>query len=362
MYNIFIYMATLIIAFSPDLSYAEEEKGLLSILDFTKEKTSPEENKKEEQTSSEDAHQKMIQDADNGDVSAQLNLGYLFLYGNKDIPADASKAFHYYSLAAAQNDNIAINNLGSLYYSGIGTTADVAKAMELFEKAHELGKVEAAVNLAFLYMTENPRSIDSSKAMDLFMSAAKGNNPTAQFMVGYAYRHGFIFPKDYGKAFEYLQKSALAQFDEAQYQTALLYMEGLGVPQNYGKAVTYLNAAVGQGHLKAMVTLAQILSEGRKYPRNIYKAHILYNLAAVLGAPNASINRDNLGYNMKIEDILRAQAEADAFRAAPSELTGYITQTFGKNITAYVDRYIVPEEPKQEPKAPPENANKKGLL
>jgi len=213
-----------------------------------------------------------------------------------------------------------------------------------------------------LYMTDNPRSKDSQKAISFFEEAANGNNPTAQFMLGYSYLNGFIVEKNYSKAFELLQKSALSQYDEAQYQTALLYMDGKGVPQNYGKAVSYLDAAVAQGHLPAMMKLAEILSEGSKYPRNIYKAHILYNLSSVYGAEKAAEYRDKMARSLKIEEVLQAQAQADKYHPNPSELTLYIRQTFGENITAYIDRYITKEEDKDKNKEKTETQPTKGGL
>ena len=320
-----------------------ENKGLLSILDFAKT-DKPEEDIQNKVTSpKETPHQKMLREADNGDVNAQLALGYTFLYGEGDIQPDYKKAFYYYNLAAENNNHVAINNLGSLYYSGIGTDADIGKAMDMFDKAHKLGNIEAAVNLAFLYMTGNPRSKDSQKAISLFETAANANNPTAQFMLGYARLHGFMVEQDYSKAFELLQKSALAKYDEAQYRTAIMYMECKGVPQNYGKAVAFLEAAANQGHLPAMMDLGTILSEGTKYPRNIYKAHILFNLASVYGSDNAAEYRDILASRLKIEEVLQAQAHADKYRPTPSELTLYIRQTFGDNITSYIDRYLPKE-------------------
>ncbi len=342
----------------------EETKGLLSILDFSSDKSSEPAAKNEDTASSkESAHQQLLNAADAGDLNAQLSLGYIYLYGEGDIAPDYNKAFHYYNLAANQNNHVAINNLGSLYYSGIGTTVDIAKAMDLFEKAHKFGNIEAAVNLAFLYMTDNPRSKDSTKAISLFETAANANNPTAQFMLGYAYLYGFIVEQSYTQAFDLIQKSALAKYDEAQYQLALLYIEGKGVPQNYGKAVAFLDAAIAQGHLPAMTTLGTILVEGNKYPRNIYKAHILFNLASVYGVENAAKYRDDISKNIPIDKLLQAQAQADKYRPAPSELTLYIRQTFGNNITAYIDRYLPEEtlEQKQEkpkPQQPAKSSNK----
>lgn len=362
--SFFVFMATVLM--QPCLVASAEEpaqdKGLLSILDFTKEDKPTEKSETDVSAEpTETAQQKMLREAESGDVNAQLSLGYAFLYGEDDIQPDAQKAFYYYNLAAAQNNPVAINNLGSLYYSGIGTDVNIGKAMDMFEKAQQLGNVEAAVNLAFLYMTDNPRSKDSQKAIHYFEEAAGGNNPTAQFMLGYAYLRGFIVEKNYGKAFELLQKSALSKYDEAQYQLALLYVDGKGVPQNYGKAVAFLDAAVAQGHLPAMMKLAEILSEGTKYPRNIYKAHILYNLSSVYGAEKAAESRDKMAKGLKIEEVLQAQAQADKYYPSPSELTLYIRQTFGEDITAYIDKYVPLEEEKTK-ETEPKNLQKQGGL
>ena len=362
--SFFVFMATALLLPCSVISAEEtsQDKGLLSFLDFNKDDKSAKNAEAEASEPTETPHQKMLREAESGDVNAQLALGYAFLYGENEVQPDAQKAFYYYNLAAAQNNHVAINNLGSLYYSGIGTDVDVGKAMDMFEKSQQLGNVEAAVNLAFLYMTDNPRSKDSQKAIHYFEEAARGNNPTAQFMLGYSYLRGFIVEKNYGKAFELLQKSAQSQYDEAQYQTALLYMDGKGVPQNYGKAVAFLDAAVAQGHLPAMMKLAEILSEGTKYPRNIYKAHILYNLSSVYGGEKAAEYRDKMASGLKIEDVLQAQAQADKYYPSPSELTMYIRQTFGENITAYIDKYIPLEEEKTEEQKTQTPQKKGGLL
>ena len=362
----FMIIFVLAILFSVDTVHAKDsDESFFSFLNFAKNKRGVEEQSvaTDAKAPAEDPHEKMLREAENGNLDAQLSLGYIYLYGECEIKPDYSKAFHYYELAAAQNDNVAINNLGSLYYSGIGTPANVGKAMEMFDKAAKLGNVEAAVNLAFLYMTENPVQQDSKHAIELFQTAAEKGNPTAQFMLGYAYLHGYLVKKDYNKAFELMQKSAMSKYDEAQYQTALLYMEGKGVPQNYGKAVNFLNAARLQGHLDAMMTLGKILAEGRQYPRNVYTAHVLFNLASVQGAERAAEFRDRLAQEMEIDMVLRAQAEADAFRAQPSELTNYIHQTFGENIKAYIDRYLPKPVEKVAPeKAKPQKEERSGLL
>ena len=276
--------------------------------------------------------------ADSGDVSAQLLLGYSYLYGENGATADYDKAFEYYAKAALQNDNIGLNNLGSLYYSGIGVSRNTAKAAILFEKSANLGNAEAAVNLGFVLISGKGARKDPALAMDYFEKAAAAKNPTAEFMLGYAYYSGKLRPQDYGAAAPLLKDAAAAGLDEAQYVLALMYINGQGFPQNYNNAVKNLRLAVAQGDVNSMVTLGDILARGVKYNRDTYTAHVMFNLAAVRGAAGAAERRDKLEERMKIDEILQAQAEAESYSPKLSALSQYIRQTFGENIRYYIEK------------------------
>ena len=63
----------------------------------------------------------------------------------------------------------------------------------------------------------------------------------------------------------------------------------------------------------------------------------MYNVASVLGAPDAAQKRDDLEQKLKLEELLPAQTAAEKFQPKPSELTSYIRQTFGNNIRRYID-------------------------
>ena len=89
-----------------------------------------------------------------------------------------------------------------------------------------------------------------------------------------------------------------------------------------------------------MVQLAGILKEGRMYPRNLIQSHALYNVASVYGAPDASEKRDALEGALKLEELLDAQTMAEGYKEAPSELTSYIRQTFGRDIRSYIDKNL----------------------
>ncbi|MBQ7659509.1 MAG: sel1 repeat family protein [Alphaproteobacteria bacterium] len=277
--------------------------------------------------------------AEEGDVDAALSLGYMYLYGQDGVESDYQKSFHFYELAAAQNNVIALNNLGSLYFNGIGTTRDYKKAAELFLKAAQNGSDDAAVNLGFIYLSTGKKEY-FQPAVDLFEQAAKSGNNTAKFMLGYAYHKGFVVDKDDYKTLELIKEASIANFDEAHYVLAQIYTDGRGTAQNYTKAIKYYRAAVGQGHIESMLTLADIYAEGRMTTRSLGQAYILYNIASVYGAPNADKKRDALGSALKLEELLEAQNAASQYKESPSELTTYIRQTFGTNIRRYIDDHL----------------------
>lgn len=317
-------------------SSSEDDGSIFSFLNFKKKKVVvPELNAADQKRLNPLEQTRKL--ADQGDVNAQLAMGYSYLYGDNGLTVDYDKAFEYYAKAAMQNDNVGLNNLGSLYYSGIGIERNTAKAAILFEKAAKLGNAEAAVNLGFILITGNGVEKNESQALHLFQKAAEMKNPTAQFMSGYAHYNGKSGKIDYRKAAEMIRSAANAKFDEAQYILALMYINGQGMPQNYGNAVKFLKAAVNQGHVNAMMTLGDILARGEKYNKDLYTAHIMFNLAAVRGAPGAVEKRDALESKLKIDEVLQAQAEAEKFNEKPSELTSYIRQTFGTDVRSYID-------------------------
>ncbi len=319
----------------------KEDKGIFSFLNFSFGKKKPE--VKVDASPEETVLQKLTRMAAAGDINSQLSLGYMYLYGEDGVDVDYKKAFDYYKMAADQNDNVAVNNLGSLYFSGIGTETNPAKAMEMFQKASDMGNNEATLNLAFLYLSGQGGEVDHRKALQLLVKAADAGNPTAEFMVGYAYYKGYLLEKNNMKAFKYVVASANAGYDEAQNILSELFVNGYGTPKNYGNAVQWLHRSVSQGNVDAMMSLGDILAVGEKYPRDVYTAHIMYNLAAVRGAEDAAEKRDALEGTLPIENLLQAQSAAEKFVEQPSELTVYIQKTFGQNIKHYIDIGLKPK-------------------
>ena len=226
--------------------------------------------------------------------------------------APFGEAFHFYELAAKQNNVIALNNLGSLYFNGIGTDVDYDTAARLFKKAAELGSDDAAVNLAFIYLSSEKESF-VEPAIKLFEQAAQAGNNTAKFMLGYAYHKGIGIEYDPYEAVTLIREAADAGFDEAQYTLANIYIDGEGTAQNYNNAVKYYRKAIAQGHVESMVDLAAILAEGKIFPKNLIQAHILCNIASVYGIAKAAKNRDTIESALKLVELLEAHNAAEQY-------------------------------------------------
>ena len=277
--------------------------------------------------------------ANEGNVEAQMNLGYMYLYGVNGVETDYEKAFKYYTMAADQKDAVALNNLGSLYFSGIGTQVDTRKAVELFSDAAELGNDNSAVNLAFIYLAGGAKDEQRNlRAVTLFKKAADKGNNIAKFMLGYAYYKGFAVEQDYAKAYKLIRSVAGGdvRLDEAQMVLGEMLIEGLGTVQNYHDGIGALRSAVTQGNMEAFLLVAKIYNDGTLTARNPILAHSLYNIAASRGVAGAAQMREEIAKKLTREQLAAAQKQAQQFKDNPSELTQYVRQTFGTNIRNYI--------------------------
>ena len=283
--------------------------------------------------------------AQEGDVEAQMNLAYMYLYGVNGVETDYEKSAKYYAMAAEQDNPIALNNLGSLYFNGIGVSKDIRTALGLFQKSADLGNENAALNLAFIYLSGGKKDAERNRrAVDL-LQKAQAKSHIAQFMLGYAYYQGFVVPQNYEKAFALIKKAASAesQIDEAQLLLAQMYQEGFGTVQNYQNALDSYRSAAIQGNIEAIMTLAEVYANGVICPQNVVMSHALLNVAAAHGVPNAAKLRNKLvkNANMNLEMQKQAQSIAQEYKASASELTNYIRQTYGTNIRSYIDNNMV---------------------
>ncbi len=119
--------------------------------------------------------------ADQGDVTAQFNLGVSYVNG-EGVPQDVAEAVRWYILAADQGDVDAQRNLGLMYLTGDGMPQDEAEAVRWLRLAADQGDVDAQSNLGAMYDLGYGVPQDSVLAHMWFNIASANGNETAAEM------------------------------------------------------------------------------------------------------------------------------------------------------------------------------------
>ncbi len=209
-----------------------------------------------------------IKAAEAGDQSAQYNLGVLFAT-DKELPdeypkmengeiyfevgvgpqtSNLEKAVKWYKMAAEQGHVSAQLNLGVMYNQGSGAPQDYKEAAKWYQKAAEQGNTKAQLNLGILYDLGRGLEKDAVKAAEYYQLAAKKGMRDAQYNLGIIYYNGNeAIKRDYIKSYAWLalakeQGSELAAVFVSKVEKKLKKMEKLSARK---LAVKYYRA-----HLK----------------------------------------------------------------------------------------------------------------
>ena len=135
------------------------------------------------------------QAAEQGDATAQFNLGNMYANG-EGVPQDAAEAVRWYRLAAEQGDADAQFNLGVMYANGEGVPKDNAEAVRWYRLAAEQGLASAQFNLGSMCANGEGVLKDNAEAARWFRLAAEQGDADAQFNLGVRYDNGDGVLKD----------------------------------------------------------------------------------------------------------------------------------------------------------------------
>ena len=116
--------------------------------------------------------------ADQGDASAQYNLGVMY-YEGEGVPQDYEEAARWYRKAADQGNAKAQHNLGWMYTNGQGVPLDYEEAVRWYRKAADQGDVRAQSNLGLMYAGGRGVPQDYVKAYMWFILASVDGNEVA---------------------------------------------------------------------------------------------------------------------------------------------------------------------------------------
>ena len=107
-----------------------------------------------------------LQAAEQGNATAQYNLGSAYDFGLYDFKQDPAQAVYWYRQAAEQGDRQAQFALGRSYYRGTGTDQDLELARTWYQKAADQGHYSAGRALEKLDCEVNPSGCEKQIAQE----------------------------------------------------------------------------------------------------------------------------------------------------------------------------------------------------
>lgn len=157
--------------------------------------------------------------AEDGNTSAQVNMGVMYFQG-LGVPRDYEEAVKWYKMAALKGHAEAEYNLGVAYEQGRGERQDQREALRWYRQSAERGYVPAQMMLARMYYEGQGVAVNHAEAARWYRQASYRGFPIAQYMLGTMYATGQGVAKDLIQAHMWLSLSA-SQSGDATGQNTL---------------------------------------------------------------------------------------------------------------------------------------------
>lgn len=198
------------------------------------------------------------------------------------------KAIECYSKAAEQGLPEAQNELGNMYYFGLGVERDFSKALNYYRNAAKAGYVNAQYSLGNCYLLGDGIDRDNKEAIKWIKKAAEQGNVFAQNSMGEFYLKGLAgLSQNYTEALRWYQKAANKGDSQAQTNLGCMYLNGYGVDVDYFKSTKYFRLAAEQGDATAQCNLGLCYYYGLGVSINYSEASKWLHLAANNGNEHA---------------------------------------------------------------------------
>lgn len=209
------------------------------------------------QENSESAVREYRRLAEQGDVNAQAQLGYLY-YTGEGVTQNYTEAVKWYQKAAVQGNRDSQYNLAVAYAFGEGIRQDYKEAVLWYRRAAEQGHTAAQYSLGISYSYGEGVPLDPKEAAKWFRAAAEQGYVRAQVMLGSKYHTGDGVQQDFNEAVRWYRMAADRGDAAAQYNLGSMYRSGKGVQQDYNQAMRWYRLAADQGYAAAQNELASL--------------------------------------------------------------------------------------------------------
>jgi len=263
--------------------------------------------------------------AQDGNPSAQNELGRFYEEGLGGLPEHRGQAFYWRSLAAEQGDKNAAQWLAGLktqdpafyereekflknlqavqasratpdelvqvaraYQSGMEILPDIQLAEKYFLQAWEQGKdPQTGYEFAQFYLNKDNPLAQEEKGVSLLAELAALPYAPAQYDLGErAYQED---PPNYKDAFAWFSNAAANGDARGQYMTGFMLMQGQGMTRSTPLSIRFFEQAAKQDYADAQYVLGQIYYKGLGVPADKKAGEEWLHKAAQNGSVSAQV-------------------------------------------------------------------------
>ena len=144
---------------------------------------------------------KWLRRAAAGNVArAQVDLGVMHMHGQGGLAVNIAAAVQLYKAAAAQEHNVALNNLAKCFLQGWGVSRDPAEAVRLFRASADKGYADSEGHLARAYFSGDGIERNVEESQRWARLAANQGDSLGELLLGVMYRHGIGVEPDLHEA------------------------------------------------------------------------------------------------------------------------------------------------------------------
>jgi len=128
-----------------------------------------------------------LRESDQGDSSAQYNLGVMYYNGQGVIYQDYKEAVKWWRKSAEQGVHESQKSLGDMYYNGEGVVQDYKESFKWYRKSAKQGNSEAQKSLGDMCYDGIGVLQDYKEAVKWYKKSAEQGNSKSQFSLGNLY-------------------------------------------------------------------------------------------------------------------------------------------------------------------------------
>ncbi|MDM9626328.1 peptidoglycan-binding protein [Rhizobium sp. S152] len=150
------------------------------------------------------------------------------------------------------------------------------------------------------------------------LSADKGFAP-AEYRLGSVYEKGVGVDRDIAKARQYYEQAADQGNASAMHNLAVLHASGALGQQDYSAAANWFTKAANLGITDSQFNLAILCARGNGVPQDLTESYKWFAIAAKGGDKDASQKRDEVANAMKPDQLEKARAKVDLWKAEPQD-------------------------------------------